>query len=175
MRRGEIFVILGGSGCGKSTLLRTLVGLLRPNAGQILMNGQDIACMNDEQFMPFRRRMGMCFQGSALLNSLSVADNVALPLREHTKLEESTIDIMTKIKLELVGFNNHLRPGGVNREFSHRIVHRRAASLVRHTGGHIINPRLYCIFDYDNPYARSRGLSRIGLVVHHDLYFRDPF
>ncbi len=103
VRRGEIFVILGGSGCGKSTLLRTLVGLLRPNAGQILMNGQDIACMNDEQFMPFRRRMGMCFQGSALLNSLSVADNVALPLREHTKLEESTIDIMTKIKLELVG------------------------------------------------------------------------
>ncbi len=105
IRRGEIFVILGGSGCGKSTLLRTLVGLQRPTSGQILFNGKDIVGMSDEDLVEVRKRMGMCFQGSALFNSMTVADNVALPLREHTRLEESTIDIMTKIKLELVGLS----------------------------------------------------------------------
>lgn len=103
IRRGETFVILGGSGCGKSTLLRNLVGLMRPHSGTILINGQDFTAMNDDQRVEVRRKMGMCFQGSALFNSMTIADNVALPLREHTKLEESTIDIMTKIKLELVG------------------------------------------------------------------------
>ncbi len=103
VKRGEIFVILGGSGCGKSTLLRNLVGLMRPFSGTIKINGQDFTAMSDEQRIEVRKRMGMCFQGSALFNSITVGDNVALPLREHTKLEESTIDIMTKIKLELVG------------------------------------------------------------------------
>jgi len=103
IRRGETFVILGGSGCGKSTLLRNLVGLMRPHSGRILFNGQDTTAMSDADFIELRRRMGMCFQGSALFNSMTVGDNVALPLREHTKLEESTIEIMTKIKLELVG------------------------------------------------------------------------
>ncbi|HOJ34629.1 MAG TPA: ABC transporter ATP-binding protein [Candidatus Hydrogenedentes bacterium] len=112
IRRGEVFVILGGSGCGKSTLLRTLVGLQRPSAGQILFRGADIAQMNDDELVEVRKRMGMCFQGSALFNSMTVADNVALPLREHTRLEESTIEIMTKIKLELVGLGGcgHLLP-----------------------------------------------------------------
>ncbi|MBP8131019.1 MAG: ABC transporter ATP-binding protein [Candidatus Hydrogenedentes bacterium] len=103
VRRGEIFVILGGSGCGKSTLLRNLVGLMRPYAGQILFNGRDFTAMSDEERTEIRKRMGMCFQGSALFGSMSVGDNVALALREHTRLEESTIEIMTKIKLELVG------------------------------------------------------------------------
>ncbi|NUM53716.1 MAG: ABC transporter ATP-binding protein [Candidatus Hydrogenedentes bacterium] len=103
INRGEIFVILGGSGCGKSTLLRNLVGLMRPHSGQILFNGEDIAAMSDAGRVEVRKKLGMCFQGSALFNSMSIGDNVALPLREHTKLEESTIEIMTKIKLELVG------------------------------------------------------------------------
>lgn len=103
VRRGEVFVILGGSGCGKSTLLRNLVGLMRPHSGQILFNGQDFTRMTDEERIEVRKRMGMCFQGSALFNSMTVGDNVALPLREHTKLDPSTIDIMTKIKLQLVG------------------------------------------------------------------------
>ncbi|MDX9972120.1 MAG: ABC transporter ATP-binding protein [FCB group bacterium] len=101
--RGENFVILGGSGCGKSTLLRNLVGLMRPSEGTIIINGQDFTAMSDEERVELRKRMGMCFQASALFSSMSVGDNVALPLREHTKLEESTIDIMTQIKLELVG------------------------------------------------------------------------
>lgn len=103
VKRGEIFVILGGSGCGKSTLLRNLVGLMRPYSGKIMIFGQDFTAMSDEERIAVRRRMGMCFQGSALFNSMTIADNVALPLREHTRLEESTIEIMTKIKLELVG------------------------------------------------------------------------
>lgn len=103
VRRGEIFVILGGSGSGKSTLLRNLVGLMRPTSGTISFDGADFTAMDDEQRIDIRKRMGMCFQGSALFNSMSIGDNVALPLREHTKLEESTIEIMTKIKLGLVG------------------------------------------------------------------------
>ncbi|MCC6144249.1 MAG: ABC transporter ATP-binding protein [Candidatus Hydrogenedentes bacterium] len=105
VKRGEIFVILGGSGCGKSTLLRNLVGLMRPYSGQILFTGQDFTAMRDEERIAIRRKLGMCFQGSALFKSMSVGDNVALPLREHTRLEESTIEIMTKIKLELVGLS----------------------------------------------------------------------
>jgi len=103
IRRGEIFVILGGSGSGKTTLIRNLVGLMRPDSGRILIKGEDFTSMNEDDRIELRKRMGMCFQGSALLNSISVGENVALPLREHTKLEESTIEIMTKIKLELVG------------------------------------------------------------------------
>ncbi len=103
VHRGEIFVILGGSGCGKSTLLRNLVGLMRPSSGTIAINGQNFTAMNDYDRSQARKRMGMCFQGSALFNSMTIGDNVALPLREHTKLEESTIEIMTRIKLELVG------------------------------------------------------------------------
>ncbi|MBI2423693.1 MAG: ABC transporter ATP-binding protein [Candidatus Hydrogenedentes bacterium] len=103
VKRGEVFVILGGSGCGKSTLLRNLVGLMRPHSGTILIDGKDFTAMNDEERIEIRRRLGMCFQGSALFNSMTIGDNVALPLREHTRLEASTIDIMTKIKLELVG------------------------------------------------------------------------
>lgn len=105
VRRGENFIILGGSGCGKSTLLRNLVGLMRPTSGQILIDGEDFTAMDDRVRVAVCKRMGMCFQGSALFNSMTVGDNVALPLREHTQLEESTIEIMTKIKLELVGLS----------------------------------------------------------------------
>lgn len=103
IKRGETFVILGGSGCGKSTLLRNLVGLMRPFSGKILFDGRDFTAMTDDQRVDTRKKMGMCFQNSAMFNSMTVGENVALPLREHTDLNESTIDIMVKIKLELVG------------------------------------------------------------------------
>ncbi len=103
VRRGENFVILGGSGCGKSTLLRNLVGLMRPASGKILHNGLDFTAMSDNERVKVRRKMGMCFQGSALLGSLTVAENVALPIREHTRLDDTIIDIMAGIKLNLVG------------------------------------------------------------------------
>lgn len=103
IRRGETMVILGRSGCGKSTLLRHLVGLALPTSGQIIIKGYDLAAMSEGETAPVLRKMGMLFQGAALFNSMTVGDNVALPLREHTRLEESTIKIMTRIKLELVG------------------------------------------------------------------------
>lgn len=107
--RGMATVILGGSGCGKSTLLKHLIGLLKPSSGEIHINGQDIAGMEEEELNEVRKKMGVLFQGAALLNSMTLADNVALPMREHTKLKESTIQIMVRMKLELVdlsGFEN---------------------------------------------------------------------
>jgi len=105
VKKGEIFVILGRSGCGKSTLLRTLVGLLTPTSGKIFMFGKDILSLSTKEQVELRRKIGMCFQNSALFNSMTVAENVALPIKEHTKLAESTIEIMAKIKLDLVGLN----------------------------------------------------------------------
>jgi phospholipid/cholesterol/gamma-HCH transport system ATP-binding protein len=108
---GETLVILGGSGSGKSTLLRTLVGLEKPSSGEIWINGQDIAAISDEELYEIRKRTGMSFQGSALFGSMTVGENVALPLREHTQLEDSTIEIMLRLKLEqvgLAGFEYHM-------------------------------------------------------------------
>jgi len=101
--RGETLVILGGSGSGKSTLLRTLVGLEKPSSGQIWIKGQNIAAISPAEMDEIRKRIGMSFQGGALFGSMTVGENVALPLREHTKLEESTIEIMLRLKLEQVG------------------------------------------------------------------------
>jgi phospholipid/cholesterol/gamma-HCH transport system ATP-binding protein len=103
--RGKTTVILGGSGCGKSTLLKHLIGLLKPTYGSILMNGKDITVMKEDELNDVRKTMGVLFQGAALLNSMTLADNVALPMREHTQLEESTMQIMVRMKLELVGLS----------------------------------------------------------------------
>src|SRR6202140_4580698 len=101
--RGETMVILGGSGSGKSTLLRTLVGLEKPSSGQIWIKGKDIAAIPLAEMDEIRKKIGMSFQGSALFGSMTVGENVALPLREHTQLEDSTIEIMLRLKLEQVG------------------------------------------------------------------------
>ena len=100
-------MILGGSGSGKSTLLRNLVGLAKPFSGRILFQGRDLTTLSEDELIEVRKKIGMCFQSAALFNSMSLADNVALPLREHTKLKEPTIEIMTKIKLELVGLSGY--------------------------------------------------------------------
>jgi len=103
--QGETFVILGGSGCGKSTLLRMIVGLQKPTQGQIWINGLNITQLSEDEFNELRKKIGMAFQNSALFNSMTVGENVALSLREHTDLEDSTIQIMTRIKLEQVGLS----------------------------------------------------------------------
>lgn len=103
VRRGETLVILGGSGSGKSTLLRTLVGLEKPSAGEVWIKGVNIAQLHADEMDAIRKKMGVSFQGGALFGSLTVGENVALPLREHTELEDSTIEIMVRIKLEQVG------------------------------------------------------------------------
>jgi len=99
---GEIRVIMGGSGSGKSTLLRHLLGLHKPRSGRVRLLGVDIANASDAEMLAVRRQIGVSFQGGALLTSMSVGDNVALPLREHTTLDENTIRIMSRIKLEVV-------------------------------------------------------------------------
>src|SRR6202041_3870280 len=103
VRRGETMVILGGSGSGKSTLLRTLVGLEKPTSGEVWIQGVNTANISERAMDAIRKRMGMSFQGSALFGSMTVGENVALPLREHTDLENSTIEIMLRLKLEKVG------------------------------------------------------------------------
>src|ERR1700688_1570589 len=103
VKRGETLVILGGSGSGKSTLLRTLVGLEKATSGEIWIKGKNIAAIPDDEMDEIRKKIGMSFQGSALFGSMTVGENVALPLREHTKLEDSTIEIMLRLKLEQVG------------------------------------------------------------------------
>ncbi len=102
---GETMTILGRSGCGKSTLLRHIIGLSKPTAGRIFIKGQDITLLSEEEMLPIRRKIGMLFQGAALFNSMTLGENVALPLKEHTELEDSTINIMTRMKLEQVGLS----------------------------------------------------------------------
>ncbi len=103
VRRGETLVIMGGSGSGKSTLVRTLIGLEKPSSGHVLIKGKDIAVIGAAELDEVRKKIGMSFQGGALFGSMTVGENVALPLREHTKLENSTIEIMVRLKLEQVG------------------------------------------------------------------------
>jgi len=105
VRRGETMVILGGSGTGKSTLLRHIIRLEKPSSGHIHIMGKDICHMTDEQFDFMRPKIGMLFQSAALFNSMTIEENVSLPLRELTQLEDSTIRIMTRIKLDLVGLS----------------------------------------------------------------------
>jgi len=102
IRRGEIMVVMGGSGSGKTTLMRNLLGLNKPSSGSINIFGKDITRISKRELYAIRRKMGVAFQGGALLGSMSVADNIELPLRQHTKLDESTIRIMSRMKLEVV-------------------------------------------------------------------------
>ncbi len=107
VKHGETMVIMGGSGSGKSTLLRALVGLEKPSGGQIWLKGKDIAAISKPELDEIRKQIGMSFQGGALFGSMTVRDNVALPLREHTRLEESTIEIMIRLKLQHVGLTGY--------------------------------------------------------------------
>ena len=110
VRHGETVVILGGSGSGKSTLLRTLVGLERPSSGHVWIKGSDIATIQPDELDAIRKKIGMSFQGGALFGSMTVGENVALPLKEHTNLEDPTIEIMLRLKLDqvgLAGFENY--------------------------------------------------------------------
>jgi phospholipid/cholesterol/gamma-HCH transport system ATP-binding protein len=105
VQRGETLVILGGSGSGKSTLLRTLVGLEKPSSGEVWIRGKNFGAISNAERDEIRTRLGMSFQGGALFGSMTVGENVALPLREHTKLEPSTVEIMVRLKLDQVGLS----------------------------------------------------------------------
>ncbi|MGA1399771.1 MAG: ABC transporter ATP-binding protein, partial [Phycisphaerales bacterium] len=107
VKPGETLVIMGGSGCGKSTLLRLLIGSLQPTSGRIALFGEDLSTLDEDGLDAVRRKFGILFQSGALFQSMTLAENVALPLEEHTALDRTIIDIQVKIKLELVGLREH--------------------------------------------------------------------
>lgn len=102
INKDEIMIIMGGSGSGKSTLLRYLLGLGTPSSGSINLLGKDITKISNNEMHKLRQNMGVAFQGGALLSSMTVGENVKLPLREHTNLDEKTMEIMARMKLEVV-------------------------------------------------------------------------
>lgn len=138
VREGEIMVIMGGSGSGKSTLLRHLMALETPTSGTTRVLGQDIAALGMRELLTLRRKMGVAFQGGALFSSMTVGDNIMLPLREHTDLDQTTMEIMARLKLEVVdlaGFE-HLMPAELSGGMIKRAAFARAI---------IMDPRiLFC-------------------------------
>ena len=109
IHQGEIMVIMGGSGSGKTTLLRHLLGLEKATSGSIKLLGHELTEMSEVEIYELSKKMGVAFQGGALFSSMNVGDNVMLPLREHTKLDRETMEIMMRLKLEIVklgGFEN---------------------------------------------------------------------
>ena len=128
---GETLVIMGGSGCGKSTLLRILIGLLQPSEGEVVILGREMARASEDQKNVIRKKFGMLFQGAALFNSLSAAENVALPIREHTQLDPDVIEMIVKVKLELVGLSGfeNFKPYEISGGMKKRLGLARAIAL----------------------------------------------
>jgi phospholipid/cholesterol/gamma-HCH transport system ATP-binding protein len=128
---GETIVILGGSGSGKSTLLRTIVGLEKPHSGELLIKGSDLGKASAAEIREIRKRMGLAFQGGALMGSLTVGENIALPLLEHSALAPSTVEVMVRIKLEQVGLSGfeNFNPSELSGGMKKRAAFARALAL----------------------------------------------
>jgi phospholipid/cholesterol/gamma-HCH transport system ATP-binding protein len=152
VRRGEVLALIGTSGGGKTTVLRLLGRQIRPLSGQVLFDGQDLAPLNLDQLYAVRRRMGMLFQFGALFTDLSVFENVAFPLREHTRLSEAMIRDLVLMKLNAVGLrgSRDLMPSEISGGMARRVALARAIAL---------DPDVVL---YDEPFA---GLDPISLGV----------
>jgi phospholipid/cholesterol/gamma-HCH transport system ATP-binding protein len=150
--RGKVVAIMGGSGCGKTTLLRCIGGQLRPSRGRVRLAGEQVCTMSERELYRLRRRMGMLFQFGALFTDISVFDNVAFPLREHTDLDETMIRDLVLMKLEAVGLRgaHRLMPGELSGGMARRVALARAIAL---------DPALIM---YDEPFT---GLDPISLGV----------
>ncbi len=129
--RGEILVILGTSGCGKTTLLKHLIGLMRPFSGDIQLLGKDLLRLPEQEATKLMRQVGVLFQNGALLNSLTVAENVAIPLEQHTQLKPAFINNLVRLKLRLVGLPQaaHLIPSELSGGMRKRAALARAIAL----------------------------------------------
>jgi len=127
----EIVVIMGQSGCGKSTFLRHLIGLQRSVSGSVEINGMDVTKMSHRKYREFCRSLGVLFQSGGLFNSMTVGDNVAFPLREHTRLAEPVIEIVVKLKLQQVGLpgTEDVMPGELSGGMKRRAGFARALAL----------------------------------------------
>ena len=148
--RGKVIAVMGGSGCGKTTVLRLIGGQVTAQQGVVMFEGQNVGVMNTEQLMAARRRMGMLFQFGALFTDMSVFENVAFPLREHTKVSESTLRDLVLMKLNAVGLRGarDLMPAQISGGMARRVALARAIAL---------DPPLIM---YDEPFA---GLDPISL------------
>ncbi len=157
--RGKVVAIMGGSGCGKTTLLRCIGGQLRPSAGRVRVDGAVVNEMSRAQVYALRRRMGMLFQFGALFTDLSVFDNVAFPLREHTDLPEDLVRDLVLMKLQAVGLRGarDLMPNSLSGGMARRVALARAVAL---------DPALIM---YDEPFT---GLDPISLGVIGQLIRR---
>jgi phospholipid/cholesterol/gamma-HCH transport system ATP-binding protein len=150
--RGQVIAVMGGSGCGKTTILRLLGGLVRANRGQVLFQGQDIGQLGHDGLYAARRKMGMLFQFGALFTDMSVFDNVAFPLREHTDLPEALLRDLVLMKLNAVGLRGarDLFPAEISGGMARRVALARAIAL---------DPELMM---YDEPFA---GLDPVSLGI----------
>lgn len=175
INEGETMAIIGGSGSGKSTLLRLMIGLIKPTEGEIIIDGQDITKLNDKEMDKVRLNMGMVFQYSALFDSMTVGDNVAFGLREHTDYDEEKIGKIVKEKLHLVGLDDveKMMPNDLSGGMKKRVSLARALA---------IDPKI--VF-YDEPssgldpimtakideliISTQRALNVTSIVVTHDM------
>lgn len=128
---GKVLYIVGTSGAGKSVLVKHLIGLLRPDSGRILLDGQDITWLSEREFYPIRKKCAMVFQHSTLFDSMSLVDNVALPLRKHFKLSKDDARAKAIEKLALVHMDEcaHLFPGAIGDGLRKRVAIARALTL----------------------------------------------
>jgi len=175
IREGETFVIMGGSGCGKSTLLRHLIGVERPTSGSVQLFGEDITVLPEVELRRIRRKFGMLFQSGALLQSLTVAENVALPLEEHTSLQSDLIDLVVKMKLEQVGLTGHgnKKPSEISGGMRKRVALARALALDpslvfsdEPTAG--LDPVMTAVVD-ELTLKLTRKIGATVVVVTHDM------
>ncbi len=175
IHRGETMVIMGGSGCGKSTLLRHIIGAMKPTSGSIKIFGEDITHMDERELASIRRRFGMLFQSGALLASMTVGENVALPISEHSQLSDDDVDQIVKRKLQMVGLTGfeHLKPAEISGGMKKRVGLARALALDPEllfsdepTSG--LDPIMTAVVDkLTLELTRESGMT--ALVVTHDM------
>ena len=156
---GEIFIVLGGSGCGKSTLLKHLIGLIHPLSGRIRIDGENISNCDETTFKRILRKIGVLYQSTALFGSMTIAENVSLPIKEYTDLPQKSVETLVKMKLNMVnlkGYENHL-PSEISGGMRKRAGLARAMAL---------NPK---ILFFDEPSAGLDPVTSVeldNLIIH---------
>jgi len=175
VHRGETLVIMGGSGCGKSTLLRHMIGSMKPTSGSVKIFGEEVTTMNEREIGHVRRRFGMLFQSGALLASLTVGENVALPLFQHTDKSPDEIEQVVKQKLEMVGLTGFedLKPAEISGGMKKRVGLARALALDPEllfsdepTSG--LDPIMTAVVD-QLTLKLTHGSHMTAVVVSHDM------
>jgi phospholipid/cholesterol/gamma-HCH transport system ATP-binding protein len=175
IHRGETLVIMGGSGCGKSTLLRHIIGVMKPTVGSVKIFGDEITTMNDRKIEDVRRRFGMLFQSGALLASLTVGENVALPLLQHTDMSAEEVQETVTHKLQMVGLTGfeNLKPAEISGGMRKRVGLARALVLDPEllfsdepTSG--LDPIMTAVVD-KLTLKLTQGTGMTAVVVTHDM------